>query len=73
MAPTQLQDRRMGAFKLVHKVNDNANVLELLENLKVSPTFNVVDLVGYYPQDEGFSLLLESGESSSQGDIDAGA
>lgn len=39
---------------------------ELPHHLQVSPTFNIADLIEYFPPDEGFSLLTDFGESYSQ-------
>lgn len=76
-APTgnysKLHDRRLGPFKIIHKAGDNAFVLELPDHLQVSPTFNISDLIEYFPPYEGFSLLTDSGEFCFQEDIDAGA
>jgi len=43
----KLHARSAGPFKILTKLNDNAFVIDLLENFEISPTFNIEDLVDY--------------------------
>jgi len=44
---SSLMPRADGPFKILEKINDNANKLELLVDFGVSPTFNIADLKPY--------------------------
>lgn len=61
---SKLQERKLGPFKICHKVGNNAYVLELLDHLHISPTFNIADIYPYYPPKNEISSMEDSGESS---------
>ncbi|BFG21902.1 hypothetical protein CerSpe_081760 [Prunus speciosa] len=48
----KLHDRGGGPYKIVKRAGQNAYVLELPNDIGVSPTFNVADLQAYYGENE---------------------
>ncbi|KAL6562595.1 hypothetical protein OROGR_003602 [Orobanche gracilis] len=67
------QPRKYGPFKIERKINDNAYVVSLPNDMNISNTFNVADILAYHP--EASLSINENSESSSLqvGVIDAGA
>ena len=49
---SKLQSKRYGPYQIVKKINDNAYVVALLDNMGISKTFNAVDIFQYYSSDE---------------------
>ena len=48
----KLDAKKIGPFRIIQKINDNAYVLDLPHEMKISKTFNVVDLFQYYPAED---------------------
>ena len=48
----KLHDRGGGPYKILKRAGQNAYVLELPNDIGVSPTFNVADLQAYYGENE---------------------
>ena len=48
----KLKNHILGPWRIIKKINDNAYVLELPADLKISPTFNIADLSNYNAPDE---------------------
>lgn len=61
----KLHDRRIGPFRITHRINDNAYVLDLPADLHISSTFNVSDLSAFHPPDAAPVEVENSGSSSS--------
>jgi hypothetical protein len=59
-----------GHFKILEKVNDNTNNLELPSNFGISPTFNIADLTPYMgEEDELESRMTPLQEGEDDEDI----
>lgn len=50
-AQGKLAQRRFDPYKVLRKINNNAYVIALPEDIGVSNTFNVADLTPFYPED----------------------
>ncbi|PKU87302.1 RNA-directed DNA polymerase [Dendrobium catenatum] len=47
----KLQPKAKGPFRILRRINDNAFQIELLDNLQISPVFNISDLSHHYPME----------------------
>jgi hypothetical protein len=66
--------RAAGPFKILAKIKDNANKLELPPEFGVSPTFNISDLRPYFgEEDEMSSRMTSMQEGEDDKDINTSA
>ena len=62
----KLKAKKLGHFRIKHKIGDNAYLIDLPPDLQISSTFNVSDLYMYFPLDDAPTIYENSGMSSSQ-------
>lgn len=48
----KLKPKKIGPFQFLHKINDNAYLIDIPAKLNFSPTFNVSDIYKYYSLDD---------------------
>ncbi|PKU71093.1 ATP-dependent DNA helicase RecG [Dendrobium catenatum] len=65
-AYSKLCPRKMGPFPILHKINDNAYVIDLPPEVRTSSTFNVSDLYSYFPPDSEVPVTASSESSFSE-------
>ena len=60
----KLTNKKIGPCKILQRINLNAYIVDLPADLKISPTFNIVDLTTYKSPDE-FHLAMISRTNSN--------
>lgn len=70
---SKLQDKKIGPFQVLHKVNDNAYELDLPSHFQISPMFNVADLYECFRPDDALTFSSPESNTSQEGGIHAGA
>jgi hypothetical protein len=65
----KLNNKKFGPCKILKKINDNAYVIDLLEDLAISLTFNFVDIFEYFLPKELEINLRKSSFQEGKTDI----
>ncbi|GAV89322.1 hypothetical protein CFOL_v3_32740, partial [Cephalotus follicularis] len=62
-AYNKLKPRKYGPYKIVHRINDNAYVVDLPSSFRISATFNVTDLFEYHEEKLLYSDIISRSSS----------
>ena len=62
---SKLQSKKYESYQVVKKINNNAYVVALPNNMGISKTFNVADIFPYYSSEEPLYLDVLSNSRSS--------
>lgn len=62
----KLKDKKYGPYQIINKINNNSYIVDLPDDIAISPTFNVADAFLYHPPDEPSYLKPNSRLSSFQ-------
>ncbi|PKU73240.1 RNA-directed DNA polymerase [Dendrobium catenatum] len=64
---SKLSPRRIRPFAVIKQINPNAYVIDLPKQYNTSTTFNIGDLIKYYPPDQAPTNLSSTDSDSSEG------
>lgn len=63
---SKLSPRKIGPFPILHKINDNAYVIDLPPDIHTSSTFNIADMYTYHAPDSSQPVETSSESSFSE-------
>ena len=65
----KMKNKKYGPYEIIKKINDNAYVVDLPDNLVISSTFNVANIFEYFSSEDSGSNLRKSYFQEGETDV----